>query len=233
MIGLVGSDPAIDDLAAAATDIEVRHDSAAAVIEVEPEIIIAVGERAVIDLVTAGVETPMLPVAAGSGLGSVDPQDAVAAMDRLESGAFQRRNHPVLGVRLGEEHAGNAVFDVMLVTDEPARISEYSIAGDSQTERFRADGVVVSTPAGSHGYSNTAGGPILSTRTDAVSVVPIAAFTTRTDTWVFDPPIHLGIERDEGAISLLLDDREQCTVPNDRPITISVDDSFETVRFDG
>jgi NAD+ kinase len=139
----------------------------------------------------------------------------------------------VLGVRLGEEHAGNAVFDVMLVTDEPARISEYSITGDTQIQRFRADGVVVSTPAGSHGYSNTAGGPVLATRAEVVSVVPIAAFTTRTDTWVLDPPIRLGIERDEGDISLLMDDREQCTVPNDRPITISVDDSFETVRVDG
>jgi len=126
-----------------------------------------------------------------------------------------------------------AVFDVMLVTSEPARISEYSIGANGQIERFRADGVVVSTPIGSHGYSNTAGGPILATRTETISVVPIAAFTTRADTWVHDPPVRIGIERDEGDISLLLDDRQQSVVPNDRPVTISVDDSFETVRLDG
>jgi len=233
MIGLVGPDSTVDELATAAAGIEIRRGSLDAVVRGDPEVVVAVGERAVIDLITAGFRAPILPVDAGSGLGSVDPAVAKAGMDRLERGDFLTRDHPVLGVRLGEEHAGLAVFDAMLVTREPARISEYSIAADGPIDRFRADGVVVSTPAGSHGYSNTAGGPILGTRTEAVSVVPIAAFTTRTDTWVLDPPVRIGIERDEGEITLLLDDREQRTVPNDRPVSISVVADFETIQFDG
>lgn len=233
MIGLVGPDAALDDLTAAAETVDVQRGDAATIAQAGPEVVVAVGERAVIDLADAAVDCPILPVDAGNGLKSVDLETAAASLGQLEAGAISRRDRPVLGVRLGDRHAGIAVFDVMLVTSEPARISEYSISTEARIARFRADGVVVATPAGSHGYAHTAGGPVIESRTDVLSAVPVAAFTTRADQWILDPPVTLGIERNEGDISLLLDDRVPRAVSNDLPVTISVDDHIETLVLDG
>lgn len=233
MIGLVGPGSALEELTAAAAGVETRRGSAAEVIEADPAAIIAVGERAVIELVNQGVDCPILPVDAGSGMDAVDLPTAEASLDRLDSGDLTRRARPIMAVWLGDELAGTAVFDAMLVTSEPARISEFAVAADGPIDRFRADGVVVATPAGSHGYAGTAGGPTMDTGADILTVVPVAAFTTRTGVWVADPPLRIDIERDEGGISLILDDREWGTVPNDRTVEIAVTDHFETVAIDG
>ncbi len=233
MIGLVGPAAAVDELSAAATDVAVTRGDGSAVLGADPDVIVAVGERALIDIAGERPRCPVLPVDVGPGLDAVDLRTAAGSLPRLSRGEFDSRSHPVLGVRLGDEFADVAAFDVMLVTSEPARISEFSLTAGGPVDQFRADGVVAATPAGSAGYARTAGGPIVGSGTDLVSVVPIAAFTTRPGRWVLDPPISIGIERNEGEISLLLDDRIHGTIPNDRPVNIAVEGRFETVAIDG
>ncbi|ELZ23905.1 sugar kinase [Haloterrigena salina JCM 13891] len=124
-----------------------------------------------------------------------------------------------------------ALFDVTLVTDEPARISEYGVAsrGDS-VARFRADGVVVATAAGSDGYAGAVDAPSLSTAVDAVAVAPVAPFVTDTRRWVLpDDRLELTVERDEGPIALVADGRRVTSVGVDARIAVSVEDSLETL----
>jgi len=103
-----------------------------------------------------------------------------------------------------------AAFDATLVTSEPARISEYavSVAGRPHAT-FRADGVVVATPLGSHSYARAAGGPQLAFGT-GLAVVPIAPFATIADTWVVEPPVSVSVER-EDAVTVLADDARIAT----------------------
>lgn len=233
MIGLVGPVAAVDELTAAAGAVEVTRGSAAEVVETAPDAIVAVGERAVIDLAAESVACPILPVRAGPGLGSVDLETAASSLARLADDRFSRRSRPVVAVSSGDERVGQAVYDAMLVTSEPARISEFSIAATAPIEDFRADGVVVATPAGSHGYARTAGGPVVDVGSEVVTVVPVAAFTTRPGRWVLDPPITIHIERNEGEISLLLDDQVRRAVPNERPVEVSFSAALETIALDG
>nr|WP_303650192.1 hypothetical protein [Halalkalicoccus sp. NIPERK01] len=124
-------------------------------------------------------------------------------------------------------------MDVTLVTTEPARISEYAVDhADERVAAFRADGVVVATPAGSHGYAAAAGGPTLAPTAEALCVVPIAPFHTQATRWVLDTSaLGLSVLRDEGEVSLLVDDTEYGVVDPDQRVRLAVDGHVRTLRL--
>ena len=169
----------------------------------------------------ADANVPVLPV--GSGRHAVAPENARDAVERLLDGDTNRAFHPMLSVEVDGEREGTAVFDATLVTAEPARISEYAVAlPDERRESFRADAVVVATPLGSDGYAAAAGGPVLGPDT-GLAVVPVAPFSTATETWVASAPLELSVERDEELVSLVLDGEEHGEVPPHAPVTVRVD----------
>jgi len=67
-----------------------------------------------------------------------------------------------------------ALNDVVVSKGAIARMGEFAIELDGEfVARFRADGVIVSTPTGSTAYSLAAAGPILFPSVDAMVVTPI------------------------------------------------------------
>jgi NAD+ kinase len=78
-------------------------------------------------------------------------------------------------VRNGKIHASyEALNDIVIAKGAIARMGEFTVKLSGQiAARFRADGVIVSTPTGSTGYSLAANGPIIVPNTDALIVTPI------------------------------------------------------------
>ncbi|MCL9814919.1 hypothetical protein [Natranaeroarchaeum aerophilus] len=178
-------------------------------LEADPDGIVAQGNCTVLDLGRTGTTVPILPIDAGPGVRSVPADSLESAISELVSGEFNTVEQCRYTVTVGGTDAGIAVSDAMLVTEEPARISEYSIHTKSnRVTQFRADGVVVATPTGSHGYAAAARGPMLAPGTGVVAV-PIAQFATDRDSWVLGTgePVTLRVERDDGPVELLVDDR--------------------------
>lgn len=234
-LGVVGDGATADRVAAAAADAEATavRGTPTEVVDADSEAVVAVGESALLALVRAGVSVPVLPVAAGPGYGSVPETDAVAAVESLLAGEFDPDPRAVLAASVGGDPAGRAFADAMLVTSEPARISEYAVRSDgAAVASFRADGVVVSTPTGSPGYGRDAGGPLLEPGSGVVGVVPVAPFAVDVDHWVLDAeePVSLTVERDEAEVSLLLDDRRARTVPPDTPVELVRDGVLRVAR---
>jgi NAD+ kinase len=98
-----------------------------------------------------------------------------------------------------------------------------------QIARFRADGVVASTPAGSHGYNRRAGGPVVASGTGIASVVPIAPFSTSAGHWMLPiEAVELAVERDETPVELLVDGRRERRIDPDATLGLSVVDTLET-----
>jgi len=201
------------------------------VLAARPDVVVAIGEPAASALVEAAVDVPVLPVDAGPGLASVSVDRVGTVLDAGAESGFRTVERPVLEVAVDGSVCGRGLFDAMLVTSEPARISEYAVESAGWTERFRADGVVVSTPAGSAGYSRAVGGPVLDPGSWSLAVVPVAAFALRSTVRVADADAALeaSVERDEGDVTLLVDGRERRHVPPRRPVTIRVVGSVETV----
>jgi len=217
-LGVVG-DGSVADSVAAAVDADgatAVRGSPQDVLGADPDAVVAVGERPLLALVRAGIATPVLPIAAGDGYGPVPEPDAVAGVESLLAGEFEYDSRTVLGASIDGDRVGRALADAMLVTNEPARISEYAVRSGGETvASVRADGVVVSTPTGSPGYGRNAGGPLLEPGSGVVGVVPVAPFAVNVDYWVLDvgEPVSLTVERDEGEVSLLLDGERARSVP--------------------
>jgi len=232
MIGVVGPNTDTAGLAEATAGAVVRSEAVEEVLDADPDLVVAVGEPSLCALVRAGVDVPVVPVDVGEGVASV-PADRVPTVLADEGGGGPTtRKLPVFEVAIDGEPAGRGVFEAMLVTTEPARISEYAVWAPGWTDRYRADGVVVATPAGSHGYARTVGGPVLDADAGGLAVVPVAAFAIRSTVRVAnsDATLAIRVERDEGDISLLVDGHEQTQhVPPGKPVTVHVTGALEAV----
>ena len=143
--------------------------------------------------------------------------DAVASLD-----AARVEHHPLLSVALDDDPVGRAVWDVTLVTADAAHISEYTVASPTDhVGTFRADGVVVSTPAGSPGYARRIGGPVVEPAPVSV-VTPIAPFATNPDHWVLPgETVTVTVDRDEAEVSLFVDGTERGTVSYGDSVTLA------------
>ena len=200
--------------------------------EAEPTFVVATGERGVLTSSRTDSTVPVLAVEAGSGFPSVRTDMAGRAVERVLSGEATTVSRPLLSVDVDGEDAGRALLDVTLVTDEPARISEFLLEHSSKNvARFRADGLVVATPAGSHGYAAAAGGPLLVSESASLVAVPIAPFVTSATRWVFGmDELSLTVVREEGSVELLTDDVTVTVVDPGERVSIRPDGALSFLR---
>ncbi|WP_136716073.1 NAD(+)/NADH kinase [Halorientalis salina] len=233
VVGVVGE--RIEPVRSAIETAGVEHRTGAlsTVLSSSPDVLVTVGEGSLLDLTARETvpDVPVLPVNAGTGVQSVPLSGIDGAIEALLDGAGGTHSRPVLAAMADGIERGRALCDLMLVTADPARISEYSVRTDGDlVAQFRADGVVVATPLGSHGYARSNGAPIVARDTGVVSVVPIAPFAIDADHWILPADgLTLTVERDDAPVELLADDRRGDCVPPDTPLSVAQIDRL-TVR---
>jgi NAD+ kinase len=227
-VGVVGDD--VSDVLSAAGARPVHGDPGTA-IDTDPSVLVAVGERALATVARREPAVPVVPVAAGRGTRSVPRGELPRVARRLVEGDWTVDSHPLLAV-VADGDRTLVAFDAMLVTEEPADISEYTVrTGGETVAQFRADGVVVATPAGTPGYSRAAGGPVVATGLDVLVVVPVAPFATSLDHWVVPlDGVAVAVERDEAPVEVLADDRSVGTATPGQPVRIRHAGQLDLVR---
>lgn len=234
-VGVVGGSRAVLDAVSAGGGDPVEGD-AEAVVAAEPVAVVAVGENALVDLVVAGVEAPVLPVSVPGSVRPVAESAVEPAVASVLGGEFDAVEYPLLAAEgpVGAAGQVRALFDLVLVTSEPARISEYAVSNAGErVAAFRADGVVLATAAGSTGYARAAGGPVVAPGPGVVAVVPVSPFATDADHWVLPADgVGLAVERDEAPVRLVADGRDAGVVEPDRPVEVSVDGSLTVAVVD-
>ena len=232
-VGVVGAaDAAVERAVRGAGGVPVV--GAAAEVSTETAFVVAVGEPALLAVSRATPNVPVLPVAAGRGVRSV-PRGAVEpALEALLTGDYTVERHPLLRVRVGDRTTARALTDVMLASAEPAQISEYEVrTSGERVARFRADGVVLATPAGSSGYARSAGGPVVPPGAGVLAVVPVSPFSTDVDHWVLPlGNVTVSVERDETDIHMVADDRVVGLVDRSEPAKISSADTLRVAVVD-
>ncbi|MBQ3718409.1 MAG: NAD(+)/NADH kinase [Methanomicrobium sp.] len=110
-------------------------------------------------------------------LTELDPDEAKSYIEKIEEGRYFIEERMRLHVLVDGEYAGDALNEAVIATSRPAKILHFIINIDGvPAERFRADGIIVSTPTGSTGYAMSAGGPIVDPWTDNFLIIPLAPY---------------------------------------------------------
>jgi NAD+ kinase len=158
-----------------------------------------------------GAKVPTIGLNIGK-LGFLAEFDANDIRAYLESGEapFEVIPRVMLRCRL-EGHELLALNDIVLAQGPLTRILTIEMAIDGRrATTYHADGVVISTPVGSTGYSLSLGGPILTPAMQALLVTPIAphALTNRPLVLSGASRLSFRVLRESPSLSLLMDGQE-------------------------
>lgn len=148
-----------------------------------PELVIVLGGDGTLlaaARVFASTSTPILSVNLGylGFLTEVRLADLYSTLDSWCKGCHDLDERAMLHAALwreGAEHSSyEALNEIVVSKGDIARMGDFAVELDGKlVARFRADGVIVSTPTGSTAYTLAANGPILTPDVDAMVVTPI------------------------------------------------------------
>lgn len=187
--------------------------------ECELDLVVVVGgDGSVIDASEIAIkrDIPLICVNLGKVgyLGEVDPAD-IDVFDKLCTGEYRVEDKMLLCAKLvssdGDitafEHL--AVNDVVISHDEYFGISDFKVSNSSGDRvKYRADGIVVSTPVGSTAYSLSAGGPIIAHSLDSIAVTPICPHSFFARTIVYSCKEKITVTNiGSGALNISVDGR--------------------------
>lgn len=98
------------------------------------------------------------------------------ALDRVVSGDYFIEERLLLQGITTKGQCDIAVNDICLISNERGKTIALSVKVNGRAvDEFTGDGVIVSSPTGSTGYSLSAGGPIVSPMADCIILTPICA----------------------------------------------------------
>jgi NAD+ kinase len=177
----------------------------------------------------AFTETPILGVNLGSlgFLTEVPLPELYTTLEAWRAGTAIVDQRSLMHAQLFREaellHEWHALNDVVLAKGAIARMGEFAIELDGDfVARFRADGVIVSTPTGSTAYTLAADGPILMPTVDAMVLTAICPHLLTIRPIVFPGTSEIAVTVDvvphetyltvdgQEAVELLLGDRILC-----------------------
>ena len=144
----------------------------------------------------AEVDVPLLGVNLGKVgfLSKVETPGLEAVLAQLVDGQFEIENRMALQATInpgGSNEVGEVFFalnEIAVARGSLARVCRLEVEiGPSHLATFTADGLVVSSPTGSTGYSFSAGGPIVDPTSRNLVVTPIAGYLTAIRSVVVSP----------------------------------------------
>ncbi len=183
---------------------------------------------------------PILGVNAGRlGFLASTPFDELdQAISRLESGDFQVEHRTLVSVQTEDDLFGEDNFALNEVSVHKSATSSMLVVNayidDFFLNTYWADGLIISTPTGSTGYSLSTGGPIVAPGTSNMIISPIAAHNLNVRPLVIEDThrITLRIEDTDPNFMLSLDSQSKI-VSSDAEIRISkADFSVGLIRFE-
>lgn len=137
---------------------------------------------------------PMLGINLGNMgfLAEVEKDNIENALEKLISGDYSIEGRMMLGGATVKDEKmldkRTALNDIVLTRGRDICIISYEIYVNGKfLGEFDADGIVVSTPTGSTGYSMSAGGPIVEPDSELILITPVSAHTLNSRSIVLSP----------------------------------------------
>lgn len=104
------------------------------------------------------------------------PEDPVQLLDCLSKGKYRVEERMILKVEREGNESLYAINDTVISRGGYARLISLEISVDGcPAGKMLSDGIVITTPTGSTGYSVSAGGPVVSPDVDCITITPVCA----------------------------------------------------------
>lgn len=163
-------------------------------------------------------------------------KDELYYLKKLESGDYSLENRMMLSVEVTRE--GKAVFcedalnDAVITRGSLSRIVDFQVRSSQDAIcRYRADGLIFSTPTGSTAYSFSAGGPVVEPTLECILLVPVCPHALSARPFLFPSTAVLtaSAESADHDVYLTVDGSQSFSIqPGDR---ISVKKSERSVTL--
>ena len=156
-------------------------------------------------------EKPILGVNLGKFgfLVPVEPNDIYESLEKVLAGQCLYDKRMLLkstlyrnGEAINVAYGLNDVVIAKAGFSRMIRLATY--VADEYVNNFPADGIIISSPTGSTGYSLSAGGPIVSPKLDVIIITPICPHTLYTRPMIVSPEEEVRIILEEGACEAVL-----------------------------
>lgn len=150
---------------------------------------------------TKRLDIPLIGVNRGT-LGymtEIEPGDLENALDKLISGDYTSEKRMMLHGRVqwnsGDVQSDWALNDIVISRKGSLQIHKLKVYVNGQfLNEYNADGIIVSTPTGSTGYSLSAGGPIVEPKARLIMLTPICPHTLNARSIILSPEDEVVIE---------------------------------------
>jgi len=143
--------------------------------------------------VLARFDIPVIGVNRGNlgFLTDLDPDNFEKPLSEVLEGTYQTEHRFLLEAQVYShghlKSSSTAVNEAVLHPDKIAHMIEFEIyVNDNFMINQRADGLILSTPTGSTAYSLSGGGPIMTPKLDAISLLPMFPHTLNSRPIVID-----------------------------------------------
>ena len=136
-------------------------------------------------------------------LAEVNQTSLYSALDQLMADDYEVEERMMLEGRVyrGRKLIGQdiALNDIVIGRDGHLRVVRFkNYVNDVYLNSYNADGIIISTPTGSTGYSLSAGGPIVSPNAAMTIMTPIAPHTLNTRSIIFPAQDVITVEIGKG-----------------------------------
>lgn len=173
-------------------------------------------------------ETPILGINTGrlGFLADVPPDGIAASLERVCQGNYAVKPRKALSVRkngvLSDFHPYVLNEVAVLKHDNSSLIEIKTYVDDCLLTNYLADGLIVSTPTGSTGYSLSVGGPILVPTSKTVCISPVAPHSLSVRPVVVPDDVEIRLEVNSRSRNFLLacDGRSE-SLPHSTVITVN------------
>ena len=166
----------------------------------------------------------------------VEVDDMQAACDRLLKGDFEIENRMMMEISVknesGETQKFLALNDAVISKTSADMIALELYASGEKVSEYIADGLIISTPTGSTGYSLSAGGPVADTQMELFIATPICAHMLAARPMLLSAEKVISAGLFDGCATVTVDGENKCSISASDKISIKrADCMFKTVKL--
>lgn len=203
-----------------------------------PDAIIAFGgDGTILRAIKCALElnAPILGVNAGriGFLSEIEPEGFTQALKRLSEGDFSIDRRMMLECSVNDSEPLSCLNDVLLYKHSFSGVAEIEMKIDNMAVgSVFCDGVIVSTPTGSTGYSISAGGPIVAPELDVAILTPICPHTLTARPIIAPPDAVMELSMKTSGYLALDGENIGDVAENDVIRVVKSNEHVSFVRFD-